>query len=131
MEWRDPDAPVDLSPVGSETIRRVIERAIEDGNRVASLSQWTRALVAHMEQGLSEGHKTDIRAQYPARMVDTIYGFMKEDASAPVAVICRSGMRSGRAAKLLAGAGFTDVSNVRGGMMAWTAANLPVKQYRK
>lgn len=65
------------------------------------------------------------------RMVDTIYGFMKEDASAPVAVICRSGMRSGRAAKLLAGAGFTDVSNVRGGMMAWTAANLPVKQYRK
>jgi hypothetical protein len=66
MEWRDPDTPVDLSPVGSETIRRVIERAIEDGNRVASLSQWTRALVAHMEQGLSEGHKTDIRAQYPA-----------------------------------------------------------------
>jgi rhodanese-related sulfurtransferase len=65
------------------------------------------------------------------RMVDTIYGFMKEDASAPVAVICRSGMRSGRAAKLLAGAGFTDVSNVRGGMMAWTAANLPVKPYRK
>jgi hypothetical protein len=66
MEWRDPDTPVDLSPVGSETIRRVIERAIEDGNRVASLSQWTRALVAHMEQGLSEGLKAAIRAQYPA-----------------------------------------------------------------
>lgn len=65
------------------------------------------------------------------RMVDTIYGFLKEDASAPVAVICRSGMRSGRAAKLLAGAGFTNVSNVRGGMMAWTRANLPVKPYRK
>ena len=65
------------------------------------------------------------------RMVDTIYGLMKEDASAPVAVICRSGMRSGRAAKLLTGAGFTDVSNVRGGMMAWTAANLPVMPYRK
>nr|WP_321361048.1 rhodanese-like domain-containing protein [uncultured Hyphomonas sp.] len=65
------------------------------------------------------------------RMADKIYGVMKEDASAPVAVICRSGMRSGRAAKLLAAAGFTDVSNVRGGMMAWTAANLPVKPYRK
>ncbi|RAN42029.1 hypothetical protein [Hyphomonas sp. GM-8P] len=66
MEWRDPDAPVDLSPVGSETIRRVIERAIEEGNRVASISQWTKALVAHMELGLSEGLKADIRAQYPA-----------------------------------------------------------------
>lgn len=65
------------------------------------------------------------------RMVDTIYGFLKEDTSRPVAVICRSGMRSARAAKLLAGAGFTDVSNVRGGMMAWTAANLPVQPYRK
>jgi rhodanese-related sulfurtransferase len=65
------------------------------------------------------------------RMVDTIYGFAGEDTSRPVAVICRSGMRSGRAAKQLAQAGFTDVSNVRGGMMAWTSANLPVKQYRR
>ena len=65
------------------------------------------------------------------RMVDTIYGLLKEDASKPVAVICRSGMRSGRAAKQLADAGFTHVHNVRGGMMAWTAANLPVQAYRK
>jgi len=65
------------------------------------------------------------------RMVDSIYGFLKEDTSAPVAVICRSGMRSGRAAKILADAGFTNVSNVRGGMMAWAAASLPVTQYRK
>ena len=64
-------------------------------------------------------------------MVDTIYGFAGEDTSRPVAVICRSGMRSGRAAKQLAQAGFTDVSNVRGGMMAWTAAKLPVKPYRR
>jgi rhodanese-related sulfurtransferase len=81
------------------------------------------------ESGIPKGAHTVTLGD--PRMVDTIYGFMKEDASAPVAVICRSGMRSGRAAKLLAGAGFTDVSNVRGGMMAWTAANLPVKPYRK
>ena len=81
------------------------------------------------ESGIPKGAHTVTLGD--PRMVDTIYGFMKEDASAPVAVICRSGMRSGRAAKLLAGAGFTDVSNVRGGMMAWTAANLPVTPYRK
>lgn len=81
------------------------------------------------ESGIPKGAHTVTLGD--PRMVDTIYGCLKEDASKPVAVICRSGMRSGRAAKLLAGAGFTDVSNVRGGMMAWTAANLPVKQYRK
>ena len=65
------------------------------------------------------------------RMVDTIYGFLKEDETKPVAVICRSGMRSGRAAKLLVQAGFTNVSNVKGGMMAWAAANLPTGPYRR
>ena len=65
MEWRDPDAPVDLSPVRSEAIRRVIEMAIEEGNRVASLAEWTKALVAHMEHGLSANLKAEIRAQYP------------------------------------------------------------------
>ena len=63
-------------------------------------------------------------------MVDTIYTLLKEDASKPVAVICRSGMRSGRAAKMLAGAGFTNVSNIKGGMMAWTAAGLPTQGHR-
>ncbi|WP_321491054.1 hypothetical protein [uncultured Hyphomonas sp.] len=66
MAWRTPEAPVDLSPVGSEAIRRVIERAIEAGNRVASLAEWTKALVAHMEHGLSAELKAEICARYPA-----------------------------------------------------------------
>lgn len=66
MEWHDPDAPVDLSPVGSETIRWVIDQAVADGNRVVSLAEWTRALVAHMEQGLTDLLKADVQARYPA-----------------------------------------------------------------
>ena len=65
MDWRDPEAPVDLSPVGSETIRRVIEQAIEAGNRVVTIAEWTKALVVHMEQGLSDALKAEIRARYP------------------------------------------------------------------
>jgi rhodanese-related sulfurtransferase len=49
------------------------------------------------------------------------------DAAAPVMLVCRSGSRSRRAAKALAKAGFTDVSNVRGGLMAWMRAGLPLK----
>lgn len=44
----------------------------------------------------------------------------------PVAVICRSGRRSAQAAKLLEQAGFSTVSNVEGGMLAWEKAGLPV-----
>jgi hydroxyacylglutathione hydrolase len=44
----------------------------------------------------------------------------------PVAVICHSGARSSTAASLLRRHGFTNVSNVTGGMVAWREAGLPV-----
>ena len=45
--------------------------------------------------------------------------------SGPVAVICRSGGRSARAAGALDQQGY-DVSNVVGGMLEWQAQGLPV-----
>ncbi|MDH2915381.1 MAG: rhodanese-like domain-containing protein [Gallionella sp.] len=42
----------------------------------------------------------------------------------PVAVVCRSGRRSAKAVFLLKEAGFTQVSNVQGGMIAWEQAGL-------
>ena len=44
----------------------------------------------------------------------------------PVVAVCASGMRSRRAAALLAGQGH-EVYNLRGGMRAWVTAGLPVK----
>jgi rhodanese-related sulfurtransferase len=41
------------------------------------------------------------------------------DPSRSVALVCRSGGRSARAAELLIAAGFTDVVNLAGGMLAW------------
>lgn len=43
-----------------------------------------------------------------------------------VLLVCRSGARSGKAAERLVGLGFTRVMNLRGGMLAWNAAELPV-----
>lgn len=48
------------------------------------------------------------------------------DAAAPVYVFCRSGNRSLAAARTLIDAGFRDVRNVEGGIIAWQAAGLPV-----
>ncbi len=44
----------------------------------------------------------------------------------PVLVYCRSGSRSGHACQQLTKAGYEDVSNLAGGILAWEAANLPV-----
>jgi rhodanese-related sulfurtransferase len=41
------------------------------------------------------------------------------DKSAPYVVICRSGSRSMKAATQLVALGFTDITNVQGGMLAW------------
>lgn len=48
--------------------------------------------------------------------------------SDPVLVVCRSGIRSSKAAKALTKRGFTDVYNMSGGMMAWSQAGLPTVQ---
>lgn len=46
----------------------------------------------------------------------------------PIIVACRSGSRSGIAVKQLMKTGFQKVHNLRGGMMAWESAGLPVKR---
>ena len=46
----------------------------------------------------------------------------------PIIAVCRSGSRSGAACNALRKAGFEQVFNLRGGMMAWESANLPVKR---
>ena len=49
----------------------------------------------------------------------------------PIVAVCRSGSRSGSACNVLRKNGFENVKNLRGGMMAWENANLPVKRKRK
>lgn len=44
----------------------------------------------------------------------------------PIALICRSGNRSGQAQQLLEQAGFSKTVNVQGGMNAWGKAGLPL-----
>jgi rhodanese-related sulfurtransferase len=46
----------------------------------------------------------------------------------PILAVCRSGSRSGAACNLLRKHGFEKAKNLRGGMMAWESANLPVRR---
>jgi rhodanese-related sulfurtransferase len=45
-----------------------------------------------------------------------------------VVVVCRSGVRSTTAAAILTSLGFEDVSNLKGGMLAWHDLGLPVQR---
>lgn len=49
------------------------------------------------------------------------------EKSEPVYLICKTGIRSKRAAAVLKEAGFNNVINVAGGTEAWRAANLPME----
>lgn len=49
------------------------------------------------------------------------------DRDLPVVLVCRSGRRSAEAAALLAGMGFRQVLNLRGGMEAYRMAGLPTE----
>lgn len=51
-------------------------------------------------------------------------GSIPKDAT--IIAICRSGNRSGVAVDMLRRAGYTDVLNMRGGIIAWARAGLPV-----
>ncbi|MEZ5945396.1 MAG: hypothetical protein R3C13_11235 [Hyphomonas sp.] len=59
------EEPVSLEPVKSEAIRWVIERAVAQGNPVQALAPWSKALVAHMTEGLDAGLKAEVTARWP------------------------------------------------------------------
>ena len=46
----------------------------------------------------------------------------------PVVAVCHAGMRSGQATVILRQAGFTQVANLRGGMLLWQQLGLPVEK---
>ena len=48
----------------------------------------------------------------------------------PVAVYCRNGQTSGKAAQRLVKAGFTKVHSLDGGLAAWTEAQMPLAKGR-
>lgn len=69
---------------------------------------------------------TDLLADWntgPAAFARAVAGIAKD---APIVVYCRSGNRSAKAAAWLRRNGYTNVRDLRGGLIAWLDARLPV-----
>ena len=62
----------------------------------------------------------------PLANLTTRIGELEKFKSAPIIVYCRTGNRSGGACKTLTTAGFDNVNNLEGGIMAWETASLPL-----
>lgn len=95
---------------------------------VRSPREWRRTGVATGARTVTIHNRGGIDA-FVAEMVKTVGG----DRSRPVALICATGGRSARAAKILADAGFTNLQNVAEGMQGrpdsgpgWLRRGLPV-----
>jgi len=56
---------------------------------------------------------------------------LKKYQGRPVIISCRSGGQSNSACRMLRKAGFDQVFNLQGGMLAWQNANFPVSRKRK
>ncbi|PTL59712.1 rhodanese-like domain-containing protein [Paraconexibacter algicola] len=72
------------------------------------------------------GHAGDAQHVPLAEVSGRLDRLRTEAAGRPIAFICRSGNRSGQAARAAVDAGLTQVINVDGGMGAWLAAGLPI-----
>lgn len=73
-----------------------------------------------LKGGIIKGARHVTLAELPNRL-----GEFEKNKHSPVLVYCRSGSRSGHACQVLTKAGFENVSNLAGGIMAWESANLP------
>lgn len=77
---------------------------------------------AHEYALIHAPHSTHIPLAQLSQRLNKIAAYQDQ----PLAVMCRSGMRSAQAVKLLQAAGYRQVSNVSGGIMAWDSAGLEV-----
>ncbi len=71
------------------------------------------------------GHIGSAR-DFDAAQILTAHETLRKYKEKPVIVYCESGSTGASAARVLSGQGFTQAYNLRGGLAAWRADNLPL-----
>jgi len=77
----------------------------------------------------AEGHISNARHIPLGKIEERAYELESSKAN-PVIVVCQSGTRSPTACKKLVALGFTQVHEMKGGMVAWQEDKLPVTKKR-
>ena len=92
---------------------------------VRLLNQGAVLLDVRNQAEFDSGHILDAR-HVPQDQLASSTETLKKYKDKVVIACCESGMRSGGAARVLQAQGFTKVVNLKGGLQAWRAENLPL-----
>ena len=98
-------------------------KTVTPSGAAAALARGELQLVDVREAGEVAEARVDGAKHIPLRTLPARLGEL--DPSLPVAFLCRSGSRSASATRVAARAGL-DAANVRGGVIAWSRAGLPL-----
>ena len=100
-------------------------QAVGPADAVRLLNQGAVLVDVRSKAEFDGGHIIDAR-HVPQDEIAGAGETLKKYKDKVVITCCESGMRSGAAARVLQAQGFTKVVNLRGGLQAWRAENLPL-----
>jgi rhodanese-related sulfurtransferase len=99
--------------------------AISPQDAVRLMNQGAAVLDVRSSEEFASGHLSTAR-HVPLDQLAVTAETLKRYKDRPVVVYCQSGMRSSTAIRQLTALGFAKVFNLRGGVTAWRAENLPL-----
>jgi rhodanese-related sulfurtransferase len=100
-------------------------QAVGPMDAVRLLNQGAVLVDVRSQAEFDSGHILDAK-HVPQDQLGTSAETLKKYKDKVVIACCESGMRSGAAARVLQAQGFTKVVNLKGGLQAWRAENLPL-----
>jgi rhodanese-related sulfurtransferase len=103
-------------------------RALPPSEAVRVMNQEGSLVVDVREDNEFTGGRIGAARHIPLGVLKQRIKDIERYKESPVVVYCRTGARSAVAASQLVAAGFTDVTNLQGGIQAWQSAGLPVKK---
>lgn len=92
---------------------------------VRLMNQGAVLIDVRSQSEFDSGHILDAK-HVPQDQLASSLDSLKKLKDKVVIACCESGMRSGAAARVLQAQGFTKVVNLKGGLQAWRAENLPL-----
>jgi len=105
--------------------RSLAQGAISPQDAVRLMNQGATLLDVRDAEAYAAGHIRGARHVPAARLEDSLDS-LKRLKERPVIVYCERGVSAAGTLRTLAAQGFTKVVNLRGGLGAWRAENLPV-----
>lgn len=107
--------------------RRDAFAAVSPQDLIRLQNQGALVLDLRKSEDYAAGHVGGARDFDPAQLL-AANETLRKHKEKPVVVYCETGSTGAAAARVLAGQGFTKAYNLRGGLAAWRAENLPLEQ---